>query len=376
MKSLVLYGAYDRYNFGDMLMPIAYQAYIEKYAPEIKDRFKIVHASTSISDLSEYGCLKTERITDHISALEPGSAVVVVGGETLNAHKSGLMVMLAKTPELFHRMKQLKASAPGKFDEIVDKTMGDMWDYPFMIPRERLGSGVKLVHNSVGGIPGDEGQLKALAAAEYVSVRDYRFFQRKVAGWQRYTVAPCAVSLLAPRQRLKAKAKYFVFQVSKEIGDKNTQQFVRQIARIALTLQMKALLLPIGYAAGHDDVEPLRRIHEMLPDVTVLHRQQHNSSILGALASAQFYVGSSLHGAIISMATGIPHFTLSLPKADAYMDAWSPFPQMFSRIDLSNLLDILAILKPEHYEHMKTVATANRQLVKANLRDQMKVILS
>ena len=43
--TIVLYGAFDRYNYGDNLMPILFEMYMVKNHPDIEQRANFIYAS-------------------------------------------------------------------------------------------------------------------------------------------------------------------------------------------------------------------------------------------------------------------------------------------------------------------------------------------
>lgn len=61
-KIIVIYGAFDRYNYGDNMMPIIFELFINKYHPDFKNKYTISFASLTKSDLSKYKAIKTVAI--------------------------------------------------------------------------------------------------------------------------------------------------------------------------------------------------------------------------------------------------------------------------------------------------------------------------
>ena len=80
-RTVVLYGAYDRYNYGDNLMPIVFEMFFEEWKKDERADVNFVYASLLYSDLSKYDCLTTEPISAVIPRLKRGDAIVVVGGD-------------------------------------------------------------------------------------------------------------------------------------------------------------------------------------------------------------------------------------------------------------------------------------------------------
>ncbi|PSU54900.1 hypothetical protein [Photobacterium phosphoreum] len=94
-KKVVLYGAFDRYNYGDNLMPIVFVEYMKKFHVDIIDEFSFIYSSISDSDLSHYGCEKSIAIKKVYNKLGAGDSIIVTGGD----------VLCADTPDLFFHVQ-------------------------------------------------------------------------------------------------------------------------------------------------------------------------------------------------------------------------------------------------------------------------------
>jgi len=55
MKDLIIYGAFDRYNYGDNLMPLLFELYLNRSYSHLLDEYHIKFAAINKSDLSRYG---------------------------------------------------------------------------------------------------------------------------------------------------------------------------------------------------------------------------------------------------------------------------------------------------------------------------------
>lgn len=55
MKSINIIGAFDRYNYGDLLFPIIIEEYIKKYNCELIKKYKLEYYALVQSDLSKVG---------------------------------------------------------------------------------------------------------------------------------------------------------------------------------------------------------------------------------------------------------------------------------------------------------------------------------
>ncbi|MGM1331576.1 polysaccharide pyruvyl transferase family protein, partial [Klebsiella michiganensis] len=83
-KHVVLYGAFDRYNYGDNLMPILLERFfLSEYVKCSKD-YEFIYASINSSDLSCYKCKPTVPIKSLLKN-DIDYNIIVVGGEVMGA---------------------------------------------------------------------------------------------------------------------------------------------------------------------------------------------------------------------------------------------------------------------------------------------------
>ncbi|HHT2290083.1 TPA: polysaccharide pyruvyl transferase family protein, partial [Raoultella ornithinolytica] len=77
INKVVLYGAYDRYNYGDNLMPILLERFFRIKHPQKVERLEFIYASINSSDLSKYSCMPTVPMKSLLS-LDDNSTIIVV----------------------------------------------------------------------------------------------------------------------------------------------------------------------------------------------------------------------------------------------------------------------------------------------------------
>ena len=80
MNNLILYGAFDRYNYGDNLMPLLFEEFLKQRFPNFLQDYGIIYSSLRRSDLSRYSCAPTVPIKEALKVSSNGSALVVAGG--------------------------------------------------------------------------------------------------------------------------------------------------------------------------------------------------------------------------------------------------------------------------------------------------------
>lgn len=337
MKDLILFGAYDRFNYGDMLMPLAIERYFRKTAPELLERYRIRHASLTASDLSARDCLPTEAIGTVCASAPEGSALIVTGGEVTSPTRAALFLHTSTSDAEHHARLALRAADPAGFEALITRDFGDLWEIPYLPPRDCLPAGGRVLYNAIGGGLGKEGSADhalrraRFAEASYISSRDWRLVQGLAALGTEARMAPCAVSLIAEgifedleQQETGSDAPYFVVQCVNR-PDIDLDKLAAVVRAIAAQTGLRPYLVPLGYASGHEDDKALSALAERLGESTLFDRRGTLSSILSIFRGAEFYIGTSLHGTITAMAYGIPYFPFkkSIGKLGVYLESWS-----------------------------------------------------
>lgn len=345
-KDLILYGAYDRYNYGDNLMPIIYQLYIEKYFPNILDDYEVKYCAIGKSDLSRFECYPTSKIHDFLESSPDDSVLVVVGGEVLCATNLTLLLHMQNSRFSHSILKVARNFLRSYLNLVTNKFYGTPWEFPYIPPKTAFKNRVKLAFNTVGGgLSGLSTErsvevIDRLNSADYISVRDKRT-EMQLQGKVPTKLYPDSVFLISElitfefldsRVNINLKKitdnSYFCFQASPHKVGEDIDKVVANLTEISKQRKEEIVLLPIGYASGHDDRHYLTRIEEKLPRKTLNLSNLNVWEIMYVIKKANLFIGTSLHGVITAMAFGIPHFGLNpnIDKVDSFLKDWSIFP--------------------------------------------------
>lgn len=339
MKDLILFGAYDRFNFGDMMMPLAIARWIERNRPDVLERYRLRYASLTESDMRDRDCLPTEAILKVCATASEDAVIVVTGGEVLEARRAGLFMHNSRSDAEHREKGRLRRKDPEAFTARMIEEIGDIWEFPYLPPQDCLPTGGRVMFNAIGGQAPDAGDEEDIrwarfAQADYISVRDERLarglFER---GREDVQMAPCAVGLIAEGyfRDLDDGARpcdepYFVVQCVHNPKNIDQTALAEQVRSLSEASGLRPVLVPLATASGHSDHKALEAVHAELGDLAVMDEERSLSSILTAFRNAEFYTGTSLHGTITAMAYGIPYypFKKSISKLGAYLGAWSP----------------------------------------------------
>jgi exopolysaccharide biosynthesis predicted pyruvyltransferase EpsI len=364
-KKVVLFGAYDRYNYGDNLMPILLKLYLEKYEPEKLNNIELIFCSISRSDLSKYACFPTRSISDVVGELNQGDCVVVVGGEVLCASNATLFLHMPKSKllnDFYIKLNRLPIINK-LFKVWADMQYRTPWDYPYLPDDKMFTQGVSIKYNTVGGsldfLPVDDKQNldQRLSNADYISVRDKRTLNNlsHVKGVKLFPDSAFMMSDLCSEDFLVENAgadilayikkNYVVFQAAPSKLGASVEHLVDKLTALHLSTKKRVLLLPIGYAAGHDDLYLLNEVNKKIPQFTDIKSNLNVWEIMYLIKHADFYMGTSLHGVITAMSFGKPHFGInkSIQKLDAFLADWStaPYNHCYSVTDIDGLPNLI-----------------------------------
>ncbi len=179
---IALYGAFDRFNFGDIL----FLTVARHYAPEvIIEKGDWRPYGLVDSDLRDRGGFKNFAISHliHDKPMAPGSMLIVPGGEVLTASITSLYrCLFTDFHEPDRTFASLIRSRLGKKEDLTKRAMnrlGVPWKYPFVPMENQIPGNPLTAFLGVGGrtlsqfSPDNQQQIcSALSSAKYLSVRD------------------------------------------------------------------------------------------------------------------------------------------------------------------------------------------------------------
>ena len=350
MKPIVaVVGAFDRFNFGDLLFPHMVRFGFEKLGVDAEYR----HFSLRAADLKDRGGVATVPLASLKTAELPrGSLVVVAGGEMLSARWLDAFAGLAGPHRTLAAKMLARMIGVAPVDRLSRRLLHGDRPLPWLLDAGDLRHDGPVSYNAVGGI-GVGGLPKALREeartrllrAAYIGVRDPKT-KADLDTWDlpvevsltpdSAVLAPEAFPMaeLLPAASEPARAAlsrlgpgYLVLQVGRYPAWGRVSVLAGQIREIHRETGFGVLLLPLGQAAGHEDRAPLEKIGALLEGLPVeLLPQPDVHDILTCIANARLFVGSSLHGNLMALVYGVPHvgFGERVPKLDLMLGTWDP----------------------------------------------------
>lgn len=349
-RSIVFYGAFDRYNYGDNLMPLLLAEYLKKCNPALSDK-DFVFSSISSSDLSRYSCKPTVAMRELLS-IDEGSTVIIVGGEVLGADIGVLYTHVQTNAFKVKCIKGMRRVFPGVINKIARNAYGSVWDFPYIPEKDSFKNNVKVIYNTVGGIPIKSQEIN-IKKADYISVRDNRTYEY-VSKFSKAKLVPDSVLMASGIIDLNfiesnvrddllkryAKRKYITIQACPYKVDFTASELVQELD--ALDNEYDVVLLPIGYASGHDDVLFLNKVQNISGGKYFLENDLNVWEIMYLIIKSEAFYGTSLHGVITAMSFGVPHYCINkkIAKLTSFLETWSvsPYNKPLHISEISNSL--------------------------------------
>lgn len=347
-RPVVLFGAFDRHNFGDLLFPHLAAARLPGY--------ELHFAGLAARDLRAFGGHRVEPLPSVAAALGGRPATVIhVGGEILTCTAWEAAAMLLPPGQAQQTIAYLEAR-PVQRRAWVRRTLGLRSLAPYLAPRGLFAPGSRFAYCAVGGVAMDACPaamraevLARLADADHVAVRDARTRAHLgmagiasallpdpavgVAALCGGRVAEAAGAATASAVRQALPQGYLAVQFAAEFGDDRTLgQLAGQLSRVSSASGLGLALFRAGAAPWHDDLDALRRLETRLRGVPVMvFESLHLWDICALIAGSRGYCGSSLHGRVVAGAFARPRLGLRPPgagqgacKQQAFAATWEP----------------------------------------------------
>jgi hypothetical protein len=341
----VLFGAFDRHNFGDLLFPHLMTALLPGQSFEF--------AGLVERDLQAFGGHRVSALGAQGDARP--AQLIHVGGELLTCTAWQAAVMLLEPAAAAAAVARV-GSDPVAAADWAARQLGTARSLPYVAGRDAVALSGRLIFNAVGGVEWalltDAQRAEARAAlrqADWVSVRDHLTQAALQADGLDFPLCPdpavmvaeCFGEVIGKRQLQDAVRAvreafpqgYLACQFSADFGDDATLDALAQgIFRASAEAGLGLVLFRAGSAPWHDDAALYEKLQHRLPLGTVrLFPSLHLWDICALIAASRGVVSSSLHGRIVALAYGLPRVSLIPPqqgacpdKVIAFAETWEP----------------------------------------------------
>ncbi|RJF97044.1 polysaccharide pyruvyl transferase family protein [Noviherbaspirillum cavernae] len=342
----ILFGAFDRHNFGDLLFP--------HIAAALLNDENIVFAGLAERDMRNQGGHRVEAIARLATQWQHCAVNVIhAGGELLGCDAWQAAVML-QTPR---HARSIVAQYDGNRQDGLAwarRMIGLDALAPYVLSRDIFPHVGQMIHNAIGGVEIDECDammraeiLARLRAADAVGVREKQSMTLLQAHGIATRLMPDPAVMVADlfdariRQRADAgevarmrtifPRGYIAVQFSAGYGDDATlREIAAQLDQVAAATGYGIVFFRAGAAPWHDELACYRRVAQrMHAPASRIFASLNLWDICALLARSHAYCGSSLHGRIVAMAYALPRINLRHParpggvdKVRAYADTW------------------------------------------------------
>ena len=362
-SALLLFGAFDRHNLGDLLLGRIAAELATRLLPGREVRF----AGLAARDLRTDGGARVQVLAELAREWNPAPregapawppasppALLQVGGEILGCSAGEAAVMLLDATGAAHAIA-LHDRDPSAREAWARGVLGNVLGLPYLAPHAALPPGTRIVHTGIGGV--DFASLPAalraealdeLRAAACVQVRDRRTRDALAAAGIEAELVPDPAVLVerllgaevarhaAMGEPAVLRARfaqgYVAVQLAAELGDDTTlAALADDLGAIARDRGLGVVLFCAGRAPWHDDPEPLQRLRRRLPDAAsaVVAESRHLLDLCALIARAALCCASSLHARIVADAFARPAISIACGTAQAaklraWLDTWYP----------------------------------------------------
>ncbi|WP_427309917.1 polysaccharide pyruvyl transferase family protein [Cupriavidus sp. H39] len=345
----VLFGAFDRHNFGDLLLPHVIARLLA--APGLPDLYYGGLAERNLVPLGGHRVRAMARLAASVG--NTAVDIIHVGGEILacNAWEAAVMLQPAeRAPAIVAKLDAL----PRERTAWAREVLGLRDRAPYLLPAGLFANVRRVIYHGVGGItlgqidPDTRHEVMTkLAAATCVGVRDRQtqamLDTHGIGCHLEPDPAVMVAALFSDRIRQRARhgelarlvsrfaRGYLAVQCSADFGDDDTlSQLATQLEQVARPRNLCLVLFRAGAAPWHDDLACYRRLAARLVGTpAALFGSLNLWDICALIAHSRGFVGSSLHGSIVAAAFALPRLgvlrpgqALAASKQAAFAATW------------------------------------------------------
>lgn len=334
----ILFGAFDRHNFGDLLFPHIAAALLPGVEP--------IFAGLAERDFRPFGGHRVRALAELAAeyGIQPLN-LIHVGGEVLTCEAWPAALMLQTTADAdpliarYDRHPESRSAWSRQQTGLPDRA-------PYCADPGRFPA-ARMIYAGVGGVSLEQAEpelraevLAKLAAAHAVSVRE-RVTQAHLhaAGIPAELLPDPAVltaelfgDTIRRHQHGTAVADmlrgfpngYLAVQFSADFGDDATLAGIAsQLALLADARGLGIVLFRAGAAPWHDELDCLERLAHRLGPCALVFQSLHLWDICALIAASRGFCGSSLHGRIVASAWALPRLNFARRGEGAKQAAWA-----------------------------------------------------
>lgn len=384
---IILTGAFDRHNFGDLLFPHIVAALLAER--------KLLFAGLADRDLGGLGGHQVKALPRLAAEWRDRPVNLIhAGGEILTCDTWQAAVMLLPAEEALATVSHFEAREAEKV-AWASAYLKNSGLAPYAVGRNLFPKAASIMYNAVGGVdidkcsPAMRDEVTAkLREAEAVSVRDRVTLQSlertgiaaRLVPDPAVMVAELFGRVIQERTQQGEVAKilkafpqgYIAVQFGADFDDDETLSVIAaQLDQVMESTGAGVVFFRAGAAPWHDDLQRYRRTGvRMRTQSCFVFESLYLWDICALIASSRAYCGSSLHGRIVAMTYALPRVNLHPPghtapwsKQEAYAATWEQgIPAAVDVHDMAQgMREALSVSKEQLYRLAEEAVKAYRQ---------------
>lgn len=352
----ILFGAFDRHNFGDLLFP--------HVATALRENRNLIYAGLAERDLRCYGGHRVSALARLVAELgEHPVDIIHVGGELLGCDAWQAAVMLLPPGQEQDVIARLGSHLQER-TEWAHAQLGISAFAPYTLSRSLFPRARQVIYAGVGGVDLDKGEpalreevLANLKAADQVSVRDWRTQVLLATDGIGARLLPDPAVMVEElfgtvirkhaQQGEVAQVKagfpqgYVAVQFSVDFGDGETLgQIAAELDRFVQSSGLGIVFFRAGAAPWHDELHCYRYVAARMRAAPTIFTSLDIWDICALIAGSHAYLGSSLHGRIIAMAFALPCMNLRHPWEEGQTSKQTAFAMTWEEEGTSVAIDV------------------------------------
>ncbi|BCB26275.1 hypothetical protein SKTS_11610 [Sulfurimicrobium lacus] len=355
----ILFGAFDRHNFGDLLFPHIAAALLENE--------NLIFAGLAERDLRSHGGHQVRALARLAAAWgERPVNIIHVGGEILSCDAWQAAVMLLPSEQAQGTIARLDRHPRDRL-EWAHAQLGIPDLAPYALSRQLFPRAARVIYHGVGGVDLAQREpalrhevLAKLKAADTVSVRDELTLAPLSAAGVTAGLVPDPAAMVAElfgarirRQALQGAAAgivdafpqgYIAVQFSADFGDDATlAEIAAQLDRTALSSCCGVVFFRAGAAPWHDDLACFERVAARMQSGVKIFSSLDLWDICALIAHSRAYCGSSLHGRIVATAFAQPRVSLLHPDQEGKASKQAAYARTWEAADAPQVVGVTGI---------------------------------
>lgn len=320
MSKTILYGAFGRHNFGDMLFPYILKSLLESNSINTD----IEYCDIAEADMTSHGGHNVKSITDFFDC-ESEINLIQVGGHTANDCNPLTFFSqdVKKKYNSFFGQKDFKSS--------------------YILSKKIFNKPNVFVANAVGGFSASG--ANKLKEYDYVGFRNKGSYNKSLDfGLDCQFTPDCVVLLkhfydktISERTSTSEDIKtlynlhgkdYIAVQINEKLLNTHSSKIIQDIKNVINETKLPLVFFCAGNAPGHDSMNLYKqKFQNILPNNMVYFFEGTNIwDICNVISNAKFVIGTSLHVRIVSTVCNVPRITLYSSHADnkakAFIEEW------------------------------------------------------